>query len=83
MRRYFLYFFSLITFFLFVIFLLPYFIDKKIIKNFLVSEVSDKINKNVSFNNEIDLYFFPKPHITLKNLSVSDDSDFFFSIKRS
>ena len=81
MKRYFLYFFSLITFFLFVIFLLPYFIDKKTIKNFLVSEVSNKINKNVSFNDEIDLYFFPKPHITLKNLSISDDSDFFFQSK--
>ena len=81
MKRYFLYFFSFITFFLFVILLSPYFIDKKIIKNFLVSEVSSKINKNVSFNNEIDLYFFPLPHITLKNLSISDDSDFFFQSK--
>ena len=81
MKRYFLYFFSLLTFFLFVIFLLPYFIDKKIIKNFIVSEVSNKLDKNVSFNNEIDLHFFPKPHITLKNLSISDHSDFLFQSK--
>lgn len=81
MRKYLYIFFSLITFFSIVLISLPYFIDKSIIKNFIVSGVSNKINKNMNFDDDIDLFFFPKPHITIRNFKVSGKSGFFFQSK--
>ena len=53
-------------------------VDKKIIKNFIESELSQKTDNRVSFDEDIIISFFPKPKIILKKLEIHATSNFFF-----
>jgi len=67
-------FFSLffIILLIFPIIYFSFFFDSENFKNSIVENISNKINEDIRFDNQIDLTFFPNPKIVLYNLSFSD-----------
>ena len=57
-------------------FLGHFLIDKKKIIQFITSEISGNIGKEISFNKNVKLSFFPRPNLIIKDLQVIDDSYF-------
>ena len=72
-----LFIFSVFSLFFFILlFVIPLFIKKDKVVQFVKNEISRKIDGELIFDNEVKIHLFPNPSLTIKNIKLTNTSFF-------